>query len=124
MGPGEGMLPFQVFLYVLNVVAGFVLGLGLYSLITGRILLKLGRPKQLSTPGAIRLFGLSILLFCLPYIWFSRELDHALHDQPASPFVDLILLAGIIASGCLQWWAFRVNRRRGQLPSPSQPGAA
>ena len=49
------MLPFQVFLYVLNVVAGFVLGLGLYSLITGRILLNLGRPKQLSTPGAIRL---------------------------------------------------------------------
>ncbi|TMF61219.1 MAG: hypothetical protein E6I16_04505 [Chloroflexi bacterium] len=100
--------------YVLDAVGLVVLALGLYSLVTGRILLKLGRLKQLSTPGAVRVIGLSILLICLPYLWANWELDRALHD----------LLAGIIASGCLQWWAYRVDRRRGRLPSPSQPGTA
>ena len=110
--------------YVLDAVGLVVLALGLYSLVTGRILLKLGRLKQLSTPGAVRVIGLSILLICLPYLWANWELDRALHDQSASPFVSLVLLAGIIASGCLQWWAYRVDRRRGRFPSPSQPGTA
>src|SRR5207247_491270 len=88
MGPGGVMLPLQThcwqsggtficdmgdlpgpptaLYYVLDAVGLVVLALGLYSLVTGRILLKLGRLKQLSTPGAVRVIGLSILLICLP----------------------------------------------------------
>ncbi len=121
---GELPGPPPALFYVFDAFILSVLALGLYSIITGRVLLKLGRPKQLSTAGAIRLFGVSILLIGLPSLWVSSELDRVLHDQPASPFVGLILLGSLVASGCLQWWAYRVDRRRDRLPSPSQPGTA
>ena len=107
----------DVLFYVGDGVAVLVLAQGLYALITGRFLIRVGRLIRLSSSIAVRLYGLSAVPFCAPYLWMTWVLEGGLRGQPASPVSGVVFFAGLVVMAGLQWWALRLDRRRSE-PAP------
>lgn len=107
---GDLPAPPVVFAWLLFAVAVLALLLGVYMVITGRLLLKFGKLKLVSTPRGTRLLGLALILDSFAGVLIAQVLS--LLSQHLEPprwselvFVPLILVAG------LQWLAFRIDRR-------------
>ena len=101
-------LAFSWILVILGVVAFL---LGLQMLMTGRVLIRFGTLKGVSTARAVRFLGLALLLDSMVSLWLAYDFTYLSRHQVPPTWAELILLPTIVVTG-LQWLAFRMDRRR------------
>jgi len=89
-------------------LAGLVFGL--YALVTGRLLVRFGKLKEISTSRATRMVGLSLLLDSLASFEIGRAWGLLGNHVEPPHWSELFVFALFIAAALLQWLAFRVDR--------------
>jgi hypothetical protein len=95
-------------LVILGVVAFLV---GLQMLITGRVLLRFGTLKNVSTARAARVLGLALVLDSMVSVLLAYDFSYLSQHQVPPTSAQLIFLPLILVTA-LQWLAFRIDRRR------------
>jgi hypothetical protein len=102
------------------ILYGLALGgliLGLYALVTGRLLVRWGKLKEISTARATRIIGLSLLVESVVSLEVGRVVallsNHIEPPHESELFVFPLLIVGAL----LQWLAFRIDRH----PNPVRP---
>jgi len=84
-----------------------------YVLISGRLPVRVGRLKQIWSQRAMRLLGLSLMIWSLFVVWLAWDLVMLSHRTvPRPEWLGMPPLLAIIASLALQWWAYHIDRRR------------
>jgi hypothetical protein len=101
-------------LVILGVVAFLV---GVQMLTTGRVLLRIGRLKDVSTTGAARVLGLALVLDAIVFVWLAYASTYLSHHQVPPTWAELTFLPVILVTG-LVGLAYRINqpRKASQLP--------
>jgi hypothetical protein len=97
-----------IILYALG-AAG--LAIGTYSVISGHLLIKVGRLKQIWSKRAARLIGVSRVIWSLFAVllgWETAILSR--HIVPSPEWLALLSLPVAIVSLSLEWWAHRIDR--------------
>jgi hypothetical protein len=89
-----------------------VLGLavGVYEVVTGRVLLRTRRLKEITTTRAGRLVGLSLLMVSLGLFAAARDLDGLRYRGVPSLLMGFLFPPAILAGLLIQWVAFRIDR--------------
>jgi hypothetical protein len=99
--------------FVTYAMAAAGLAIGTYSVISGRLLMKVGRLKQIWSKRAARLIGLSLVIWSLFAVllgWEAAILSR--HVVPSPGWLGLLSLPVAIATLSLDWWAYRIDRPR------------
>lgn len=91
--------------------------LGLYALLAGRLLVRWGKLKEISTPRATRITGLSMLLESLVSLELGRKVVLLSNHVEPPPWSQLLIFPVVILAALLQWLAFRIDRH----PNPARP---
>jgi hypothetical protein len=108
---GELPAPPVELAFVTYAIAAAGLAIGTYSAISGRLLIKIGRLKQIWSKRAARLIGLSLVissLFAVLLGWEAAILSR--HVVPSPGWLGLLSLPVAIVTLSLDWWAFRIDR--------------
>ena len=79
-------------------------------LVAGRLLVKFGKLKEISTSRATRVVGLSLLLDSLASLEIGRAWGLLGNHVEPPHWSELFVFALFIAAALLQWLAFRVDR--------------
>lgn len=98
---------------VIYAIATAGLAVGIYTVISGHLLLRVGRLKQIWSKKAARLIGLSLVIESLIAVWLGRDtvaLSH--HTVPSSDWLGMIAFPALLAAFALDWWAHRIDRPR------------
>ena len=94
-------------------IAAAAMALGIYLLLSGRLPIRLGLLREISSKRAARLIGLSLVVWSFSWAWLGR--DWALlsrHTVPSPRWVEGLLFPAFIASLALNFWASRMDRHR------------
>jgi hypothetical protein len=100
---------FGIIFYVLS-VAGFAVAA--YTLISGRLLVRPGRLKQIWSQTAIRLVGLSLAIWSLVAGLLGWDVVALSRTKPSPEWLSMAPFPPLLASLALNWWAFHIDRRR------------
>ena len=87
------------------------LAVAAYTLISGRLLARPGRLKQIWSKRAARLIGVSLVIWSLFAVllgWQGAILSR--HVVPSPGWLGLLSLPVAIVSFSLEWWAHRIDR--------------
>ena len=92
-------------------IAAAGLAIGAYTVISGHLLVRAGRLKQIWSQRAARLLGLSLMLWSLFAVWLGWDLSMLSHETvPTREWLGMPPLLAIIASLGLQWYAYHIDR--------------
>jgi len=107
---GDLPAPPAVLTWILYGIALAGLVIGLHALVTGRLLVKFGKLREISTSRAARLIGLSLLVDSLASFEIGREIGLLVNHVEPPHWSQFFVFALFIAAALLQWLAFRVDR--------------
>jgi hypothetical protein len=114
---GELPAPPVELAFVTYAIAAAGLAIGIYSVISGRLPIKVGRLKQIWSKRAARLIGVSLVIYSLFAVllgWEAAILSR--HAVPSPEWLALLSLPVAIVTFSLDWWAHRIDR-----PAPNHP---
>ena len=114
--PGDLPAPPVAFAWLLFAVAALALLLGVYMVITGRLLLRFGKLKHVSTPRGTRLLGLALILDSFAGALIAQGTNLLSQHLEPPRWSEVVFVPLIILVAALQWLAFRIDRRPGPAP--------
>jgi hypothetical protein len=110
---GEFPTPPAEFAIIFYAFAVAGLAVAAYTVISGRLLVRPGRLKQIWSQTAIRLLGLSLAIQSLVAVLLGSDLVVLSHRTVTSPeWLSVAPFPAILASLGLDWWAYHIDRRR------------
>ena len=110
---GEFPSPPAEFAIIFYALGAAGLAVAAYTVISGRLLIRPGRLKQIWSKRAARLIGVSLVIWSLFAVllgWETTILSR--HAVPSPAWLDLLSLPVAIVSLSLDWWAYHIDRRR------------
>jgi len=110
---GELPAPPVELAFITYAMAAAGLAIGTYSVISGRLPIKVGRLKQIWSKGAARLSGVSLVIYSLFAVllgWEAAILSR--HVVPSPGWLGLLSLPVAIVTLSLDWLAHRIDRGR------------
>ena len=99
--------------FITYAMAAAGLAIGTYSVISGRLPIKVGRLKQIWSKRAARLSGVSLVIYSLFAVllgWEAAILSR--HVVPSPGWLGLLSLPVAIVTLSLDWLAHRIDRGR------------
>jgi disulfide bond formation protein DsbB len=112
---GDLPAPPVAFAWLLFAVAVLGLLLGVYMVVTGRLLVRFGTLKGVSTPRGTRLLGLALILDSFAAALIAQGINLLSQHLEPPRWFELVFVALILVAA-LQWLAFRSDRRPGPAP--------
>ena len=107
---GDLPAPPVAFAWLLFAVAVLALLLGVYMVITGRLLLRFGKLKHVSTPRGTRLLGLALILDGFAGAVIAQVIGLLSQHLEPPRWSELVIIPLILVAA-LQWLTFRIDRR-------------